>query len=65
MSLKNSTTTSPKLNDYSPESINVKISMGAMVKRLKALEALADDPGQVKKWINRTWQEAMKCEIVG
>jgi hypothetical protein len=52
------------LSDYTPDAVNVKVSMAAMIGRLKALEAMAGDPGQVKEWINQTWQEAQECEVV-
>jgi hypothetical protein len=53
-----------KLNNYDPKYVNAKVSTAAMIERLDALEALADNPAKVKAWVKAVWKELMKCEVV-
>ena len=54
----------PKLNDYESAIANAKVSVTAIWKHLEILEAIADDPTEVKKWSRRFWDELSKCELV-
>jgi hypothetical protein len=51
-----------KLNHYTPDLANAKVSLKAMWGYLEDLELVADDPAKVSEWAEKIHDELEKCE---
>jgi len=52
-----------KLREGPPQTAHVRVSMVVIWRRLAALEALADNPAEVKKWSDQTRRELNNCYV--
>ena len=53
-----------KLSEGPAQTAHARVSVAVMWERLEALEAVADDPARVKKWVKAVWLELGKCQAV-
>jgi hypothetical protein len=52
-----------KLREGPPQTSHLRVSMVVMWRRLAALEALADNPAEIKIWSEQTRRELNKCHV--